>query len=141
MDNPERIYAKTHGASTDVISGQRGLIGGWSEHQRDGQTEYIRADVSAAAITALSARVAELEQAHGLIVHGISLEVARNLVEMFGGIQTDMTISFWKEGHSGPGFYCWCTEYPEEGSNYLGPASEQSILPLSRRALKGDNHG
>jgi len=44
---PERIYAKTHGASTDVISGQRGLIGGWNEHKRDGQTEFVRADLAA----------------------------------------------------------------------------------------------
>ncbi|WGG61825.1 hypothetical protein [Brucella intermedia] len=43
---PERIYAKVHGASTDVISGQRGLIGGWNEHQRDGQAEYVRADLA-----------------------------------------------------------------------------------------------
>ena len=42
---PERIYAKVHGASTDVISGQRGLIGGWNEHHRDGQAEYVRADL------------------------------------------------------------------------------------------------
>lgn len=45
---PERIYAKTHGASTDVISGQRGLIGGWNEHKRDGQTEFVRSDLIAA---------------------------------------------------------------------------------------------
>ncbi len=43
---PERIYAKVHGASTDVISGQRGLIGGWNEHHRDGQAEYVRADLA-----------------------------------------------------------------------------------------------
>lgn len=45
---PERIYAKTHGVSTDVISGQRGLIGGWNEHKRDGQTEFVRSDLIAA---------------------------------------------------------------------------------------------
>ena len=44
MSGPERIWAKTHGASTDVISGQVGLIGGWNEHRRDGQEEYLRAD-------------------------------------------------------------------------------------------------
>ena len=42
---PVRIWAKTHGASTDVISGQRGLLGGWNEHRRDGQVEYVRADL------------------------------------------------------------------------------------------------
>ena len=41
---PERIWAKVHGASTDVISGKRGMIGGWNEHKRDGQVEYVRAD-------------------------------------------------------------------------------------------------
>lgn len=46
QDMPERIYAKTHGASTDVISGQRGLIGGWNEHKREGQVEFIRSDVA-----------------------------------------------------------------------------------------------
>ena len=44
MSGPERIWAKTHGASTDVISGQRGLIGGWNENRRDGQEEYLRLD-------------------------------------------------------------------------------------------------
>ena len=44
MSGPERIWAKTHGASTDVISGKRGLLGGWNEHRRDGQVEYLRAD-------------------------------------------------------------------------------------------------
>lgn len=45
MSAPDRIWAKVHGASTDVISGQRGLIGGWNEHCRDGQVEYVRADL------------------------------------------------------------------------------------------------
>lgn len=61
-------------------------------------------------------------------IHGVSLEVAKNLVEMFGGGETDMTVEFIEDGHSGAGFYCWCTEYPEDGSNYLGPASEYSYL-------------
>lgn len=34
-DVPRKIWAKTHGASTDIISGQRGLIGGWREHHYD----------------------------------------------------------------------------------------------------------
>lgn len=44
MTMPDRIWAKTHGASTDVLSGQRGLIGGWNEHRRDGQSAYLRQD-------------------------------------------------------------------------------------------------
>ncbi len=41
---PKRIWARVNGASTDVISGQRGLIGGWFEHEREGFVEYVRAD-------------------------------------------------------------------------------------------------
>lgn len=47
-DAPERIWAKIHGASTDVMSGQRGLLGAWHECQREGHTSYIRADLAAA---------------------------------------------------------------------------------------------
>ena len=46
MDNaPERIWAKVHGASTDILTGQRELLGGWNERARNGQAEYIRADL------------------------------------------------------------------------------------------------
>lgn len=62
-------------------------------------------------------------------INGISLEVAKNLVEQFGGDETDMTVEFIRNGHSGPGFYCWCTEYPEDGATFLGVASEFSYLP------------
>lgn len=65
-----------------------------------------------------------------LKVHGISLEVAKNLVEQFGSDETDMTVEFIVGGHSGTGFYAWCTEYPEDGSNFLGPASEHSYLSV-----------
>lgn len=59
---PERIFAKVHGASTDLISGQRGLIGGWNEHKRDGQIEYVRSDLIAtyqAAALAQAIQIAE----------------------------------------------------------------------------------
>lgn len=59
---------------------------------------------------------------------GISLEVATNLVSLFGGEETDMTVELIVGGHSGTGFYAWCTEYPEDGSDFLGPASEHSYL-------------
>lgn len=62
-------------------------------------------------------------------IEGISLEVAKNLLENFGGEETDMTVEFIQEGHSGTGFYAWCTEYPEDGSQFLGKASEHSNLP------------
>ena len=70
-------------------------------------------------------------------IHGISLEVAKALVEQFGGEETDMTVEFIEDGHSGTGFYCWCTEYPEDGSSFLGPASEFSYL--AARSPEGDN--
>jgi len=75
-------------------------------------------------------------------LHGFSLENARNLVEQYGGDETDMTVEFIRDGHSGPGFYCWCTEYPEDGSTYLGPASEHSylsVLPVAPTAGGGDD--
>lgn len=55
---PERIWAKVHGASTDVMTGQRGLIGCWNEHRRDGQSEYIRADLAAPSAPAEGHRIA-----------------------------------------------------------------------------------
>jgi len=61
-------------------------------------------------------------------IHGISLAVAEALVGLFGGDETDMTVEFIVDGHSGTGFYAWCTEYPEDGSNFLGSASEFSYL-------------
>ncbi len=67
---PERIYAKVHGASTDVISGQRGLIGGWNEHQRDGQAEYVRADLYAALEAQLAEARKALEQAEQQLDYG-----------------------------------------------------------------------
>ena len=47
VDAPEKIYAKTHGASTDVIYGKQGLIGGWRECARKNHIEYVRADLHA----------------------------------------------------------------------------------------------
>lgn len=70
---------------------------------------------------------------------GISLAVAQTLVEQFGGDETDMTVEFIENGHSGPGFYCWCTEYPEDGSTFLGQASAYSYLP--GRAKEKPDHG
>ncbi len=49
MKPPPVIYATVNGASTQVIgpqAGQRGLIGGWREHETPGRNEaiYYRAD-------------------------------------------------------------------------------------------------
>lgn len=38
-----------------------------------------------------------------------------------------VSVEFHEEGHSGPGWYAWNTEYPEEGSTLLdepSPAKE-----------------
>lgn len=69
-----------------------------------------------------------------MMINGISLAVAEALVEQFGGEETDMTVAFIADGHSGSGFYAWCTEYPEEGSTFLGQASEASYLPRKAEA-------
>src|SRR5690606_11750942 len=70
-------------------------------------------------------------------IHGISLAIAQALVEQFGGEETDMTVEFMESGRAGPGFYAWCTEYPEDGSNFLGPASEASYLPRATSKQSG----
>ena len=76
---------------------------------------------------------------------GITLQVATALVELFGSDDTDMTIQFIADGHSGPGFYAWCTEYPEDGSDFLGPdfdtseAARLASAPPVRTNAEGDN--
>ncbi|MEN5248467.1 hypothetical protein [Brucella pseudintermedia] len=76
---PERIYAKVHGASTDVIRGQRGLIGGWNEHKRDGQAEYVRADLAVlSALEPSAARELALEGAR-------MIELLRDAHRVLGG--------------------------------------------------------
>ena len=79
---PERIYAKTHGASTDVISGQRGLIGGWNEHKRDGQTEFVRADLAAPHLAAVR-------------VNSDQIEAARKAVEELANTQMNLPLEDW----------------------------------------------
>ncbi|MDH1532959.1 hypothetical protein [Acinetobacter johnsonii] len=42
-------------------------------------------------------------------------------------LETEMSIEFIKDGHSGSGYYCWYYDLPEEGSIILGDeAQEQS---------------
>lgn len=86
------------------------------------------------AVSILAYVLAALPQAEPgwrMKVHGVSLAVASALVETFGGEETDMTVAFIENGHSGPGFYSWCTEYPEDGAEFLGQASEFSTLPTA----------
>ncbi|EXE12794.1 hypothetical protein J558_4057, partial [Acinetobacter baumannii 1106579] len=34
-------------------------------------------------------------------------------------LDTELTIKFFEDGHSGKGYYFWMTEYPEEGAMKL----------------------
>ncbi|HDX5879960.1 hypothetical protein [Acinetobacter baumannii] len=34
-------------------------------------------------------------------------------------LETELTIKFFEDGHSGKDYYFWMTEYPEEGSMLL----------------------
>ena len=70
MKPPEKIYAKAHGASTEMFSGRRSLIGGWHEHERPDHHCYIRSDVAgptdrpfADALASLTSK--EMTQARG----------------------------------------------------------------------------
>lgn len=50
----------------------------------------------------------------------INLKQAQELVEFFGGDENcEMYVEFG-DGHSGKGLYACCSDYPEEGSVFLG---------------------
>lgn len=34
-------------------------------------------------------------------------------------METPVTISYFADGHSGPGYYAYCSEYPEEGCDLI----------------------
>lgn len=54
VDDPIRIYATVHGASTVIPTGMRQLIGGWIEFQtKPNATEYVRGDIAAEMLEAL----------------------------------------------------------------------------------------
>jgi hypothetical protein len=40
-------------------------------------------------------------------------------------LETEMAIEFRKDGHSGPGYYCWYLDLPEEGSIILGDVEQE----------------
>lgn len=62
----------------------------------------------------------------------ITLRQALKLVEFFGGADTSVTVAPQLEGvprdQHPTGLYAWCTEYPEEGSIYLGPTEVDDTL-------------
>lgn len=51
-----------------------------------------------------------------------TLEQAETLVEMFGGEKDSSVTVTLTIGHSGEGLYAYESEYPGEGSTYLGPS-------------------
>lgn len=62
VDDPIRIYATVHGASTVIPTGMRQLIGGWSEFQtKPNATEYVRGDIAAETLEALERLLAAAE--------------------------------------------------------------------------------
>ncbi len=65
-------------------------------------------------------------------VKEIDLKIAQGLLEYFGGADANVTLVYWKEGHSGEGYYCYCTDYPEEGAEYLGMTEDQTIIKEMR---------
>ncbi|MHA3090826.1 hypothetical protein [Acinetobacter brisouii] len=38
---------------------------------------------------------------------------------------TEMAIEWWNDGHSGAGYYCYYSDYPEEGAIFLGEEAAQ----------------
>lgn len=44
-------------------------------------------------------------------------------------LETEMTIGFSHDGHSGSGYYCWYTDLPEEGSIFLSAELEAQEQP------------
>jgi hypothetical protein len=53
-----------------------------------------------------------------------NLEAAKGLLDFFGGEESDITVEE-TDGHSGHGLYAYCTDYPDEGSLYLGNPEEE----------------
>ena len=54
----------------------------------------------------------------------ISFDQAKILVEEFGGDEDAiMELTESDHGHSGPGLYVHCADYPEEGATFLGSIS------------------
>lgn len=67
----------------------------------------------------------------------ITLRQAEKLVAFFGGHDAEITIAPSDiDSHSGPGLYAWCTDYPEEGSEFLGLTEVDDDLAMNGRAAE-----
>lgn len=73
-------------------------------------------------------------QAEALVT--FDLKQAEQLLDMFGGDQTLITLSYVKWGHSGEGIYAHYSEYPEEGCSRLYREEELPALPTNRSTLE-----
>jgi len=82
-----------------------------------------------------AASIAGQEQAGAVEVH-IDFKQATDLLDMFGGEPCEITLSVI-EGHSGRGLYAHYTEYPEEGSNFLGVTDIEALPAAAPAAAPG----
>jgi hypothetical protein len=65
----------------------------------------------------------------------ITLRQAEKLLAFFGGHDCEVTIAREHPESNLPGLYAWCTEYPEEGSEYLGPTEVDDDLAANGRPV------
>jgi hypothetical protein len=57
-----------------------------------------------------------------------TLPQAWDLLAMFGGEDSELSVGRCDDGHAGPGLYAWHTEYPELGSMLLGDRDRSERL-------------
>lgn len=58
----------------------------------------------------------------------IDLKIAEGILEAFGGEDANMSLVYWEDGHSGEGYYIYCSDYPEDGAIYLGMTEDQKTV-------------
>lgn len=86
------------------------------------------------AVNVLRKAVAEVEAAPktvpvrepSITLNGYQLKAALEFVAPDGDadqLETDIVIQHGREGHSGPGYYCFLLEYPDEGAVLLPDSS------------------
>lgn len=109
---------------SDYTTGQKeGYAQGWND---------CRAVMLASAPTPPADRQAQ--QDGGIPVASVdpqitlTLRQSMKLVEFFGGHDTEVTIGALPVDP--PGLYAWCTDYPDEGAQYLGPTVVDDDLAM-----------
>ena len=66
----------------------------------------------------------------------INLFQARELYEMFGGEDAEVSVEYFDDGHDGPGLYAWHSDYTSEGSVRLGLSGWVPDDAVEERGLK-----